>query len=171
MPFLLPILLFAAAANPYDIVIRNGRIIDGTGSPCVVLPWRRRNPTTRMHAVIANSDTVAEFIRRASSPEIRATARYNRRGTGIRCSFACDHSQPKVTGCAPTTYGMYPDSSQYGTGNECRTAKFRWRTKRNPNNTHTNIGAALSALSPAADPATISPSVGRPAAIAGDVVI
>ncbi len=33
MPFLLPILLFAAAANPYDIVIRNGRIIDGTGSP------------------------------------------------------------------------------------------------------------------------------------------
>ena len=33
MAFLLPILLFAAAANPYDIVIRNGRIIDGTGSP------------------------------------------------------------------------------------------------------------------------------------------
>ena len=33
MTFLLPILLFAAAANPYDIVIRNGRIIDGTGSP------------------------------------------------------------------------------------------------------------------------------------------
>jgi dihydroorotase/N-acyl-D-amino-acid deacylase len=33
MPFLLSILLFAAAANPYDIVIRNGRIIDGTGSP------------------------------------------------------------------------------------------------------------------------------------------
>src|SRR5271157_4248173 len=33
MPFLLPILLFAAAANPYDVVIRNGRIIDGTGSP------------------------------------------------------------------------------------------------------------------------------------------
>ncbi|HEX3745472.1 MAG TPA: D-aminoacylase [Bryobacteraceae bacterium] len=33
MPFLLPILLFAAAANPYDVVVRNGRIIDGTGSP------------------------------------------------------------------------------------------------------------------------------------------
>jgi N-acyl-D-amino-acid deacylase len=33
MPFLLPVLLFAAAANPYDVVIRNGRIIDGTGSP------------------------------------------------------------------------------------------------------------------------------------------
>src|ERR1039458_1166958 len=33
MTFLLPILLFAAAANPYDMVIRNGRIIDGTGSP------------------------------------------------------------------------------------------------------------------------------------------
>jgi len=33
MPFLLPILLFAAAANPYDIVIRNGHIVDGTGSP------------------------------------------------------------------------------------------------------------------------------------------
>src|SRR5437763_2676172 len=33
MPILLPILLFAAAAAPYDIVIRNGRVIDGTGSP------------------------------------------------------------------------------------------------------------------------------------------
>jgi N-acyl-D-amino-acid deacylase len=33
MPLLLPLLLFAAVASPYDIVIRNGRIIDGTGSP------------------------------------------------------------------------------------------------------------------------------------------
>ena len=34
MPFLLPVLLFAAAAtSPYDIVIRNARIVDGTGSP------------------------------------------------------------------------------------------------------------------------------------------
>jgi dihydroorotase/N-acyl-D-amino-acid deacylase len=34
MPFLLPVLLFAAAVGgPYDIVIRDGRIIDGTGSP------------------------------------------------------------------------------------------------------------------------------------------
>ncbi len=37
MPFLLPLLLLAAAANPaptpFDLVIRNGRIIDGTGSP------------------------------------------------------------------------------------------------------------------------------------------
>src|ERR1019366_7634552 len=34
MPFLLPVLLFAAAASgPYDIVIRNGHIVDGTGSP------------------------------------------------------------------------------------------------------------------------------------------
>ena len=33
MPFLLPILLFAAAATPYDVVIRNGHVIDGTGSP------------------------------------------------------------------------------------------------------------------------------------------
>jgi N-acyl-D-amino-acid deacylase len=33
MRLLLPILLFAAAANPYDVVIRNGRIVDGTGSP------------------------------------------------------------------------------------------------------------------------------------------
>src|ERR1035441_9331720 len=32
MPILLPILLFAAAA-PYDLVIRNGHVIDGTGSP------------------------------------------------------------------------------------------------------------------------------------------
>jgi len=31
--FLLPTLFFAAAANPYDVVIRNGRIVDGTGSP------------------------------------------------------------------------------------------------------------------------------------------
>ena len=31
LPFAL--LLFAAASNPYDIVIRNGHIIDGTGSP------------------------------------------------------------------------------------------------------------------------------------------
>ena len=33
MPILLPILLFAAAAAPYDVVIRNGHVIDGTGSP------------------------------------------------------------------------------------------------------------------------------------------
>ena len=37
MPFLLPLFLLAAAANPaptpYDLVIHNGRIIDGTGSP------------------------------------------------------------------------------------------------------------------------------------------
>jgi len=33
MPILLPVLLFAAALNPYDLVIRKGRIIDGTGSP------------------------------------------------------------------------------------------------------------------------------------------
>jgi N-acyl-D-amino-acid deacylase len=33
MPLLLPVLLFAAAIQPYDLVIRNGHIIDGTGSP------------------------------------------------------------------------------------------------------------------------------------------
>jgi N-acyl-D-amino-acid deacylase len=33
MHLLASLLLFAAAANPYDIVIRNGHIIDGTGSP------------------------------------------------------------------------------------------------------------------------------------------
>ena len=33
MPALLPVLLFAAALQPYDLVIRNGHIIDGTGSP------------------------------------------------------------------------------------------------------------------------------------------
>ena len=33
MPLLLPILLFASAVTPYDLVIRNGRVIDGTGSP------------------------------------------------------------------------------------------------------------------------------------------
>ncbi len=34
MPLLLPLLLFATAAiQPYDLVVRNGHIIDGTGSP------------------------------------------------------------------------------------------------------------------------------------------
>jgi len=33
MPILLPVLLFAAAVTPYDVVIRNGHVIDGTGSP------------------------------------------------------------------------------------------------------------------------------------------
>ncbi len=33
MPILLPVLLFAAAAAPYDVVIRTGHVIDGTGSP------------------------------------------------------------------------------------------------------------------------------------------
>ncbi|MGD0776015.1 MAG: D-aminoacylase [Candidatus Solibacter sp.] len=33
MPILLPILLLAAAATPYDVVVRNGHVIDGTGSP------------------------------------------------------------------------------------------------------------------------------------------
>jgi N-acyl-D-amino-acid deacylase len=33
MPILLPVLWLAAALNPYDLVIHNGRIIDGTGSP------------------------------------------------------------------------------------------------------------------------------------------
>ena len=33
MPLLLPVLLLAAASSPYDLVIRNGRIVDGTGSP------------------------------------------------------------------------------------------------------------------------------------------
>ncbi len=34
MPGLLPLLLFAAAAvQPYDVVIRNGHIVDGSGSP------------------------------------------------------------------------------------------------------------------------------------------
>src|ERR1700730_5870304 len=33
MPALLPLLLFATVLPPYDLVIRNGHIIDGTGSP------------------------------------------------------------------------------------------------------------------------------------------
>ena len=33
MPLILALLLFAAATQPYDIVIRNGHVIDGTGSP------------------------------------------------------------------------------------------------------------------------------------------
>ena len=33
MLLLAPLLLFAAASGPYDVVIRNGHIVDGTGSP------------------------------------------------------------------------------------------------------------------------------------------
>lgn len=33
MPLLVSLLLFASAVTPYDVVIRNGHIIDGTGSP------------------------------------------------------------------------------------------------------------------------------------------
>jgi len=33
MPALIPLLLLAAAVQPYDLVIRNGHVIDGTGSP------------------------------------------------------------------------------------------------------------------------------------------
>jgi N-acyl-D-amino-acid deacylase len=33
MQILVPLLLFAAAGQPYDVVIRNGHIFDGTGSP------------------------------------------------------------------------------------------------------------------------------------------
>src|SRR5205823_12447936 len=33
MPILLPLLLFAATAAPYDVVVRNGHVMDGTGSP------------------------------------------------------------------------------------------------------------------------------------------
>jgi len=33
MQILIPVLLFAAALQPYDIVIRNGHIVDGAGSP------------------------------------------------------------------------------------------------------------------------------------------
>jgi len=33
MPILLPVLLFAATVAPYEVVIRNGHVIDGTGSP------------------------------------------------------------------------------------------------------------------------------------------
>jgi N-acyl-D-amino-acid deacylase len=33
MPLLLPLALLAAALQPYDVVIHNGRIVDGTGSP------------------------------------------------------------------------------------------------------------------------------------------
>jgi len=33
MTFLVPLLLFAASSQPYDTVIRNGHIVDGTGSP------------------------------------------------------------------------------------------------------------------------------------------
>jgi dihydroorotase/N-acyl-D-amino-acid deacylase len=33
MPLLLPLVLLATAIQPYDVIIRNGRIVDGTGSP------------------------------------------------------------------------------------------------------------------------------------------
>jgi len=38
-----PLLLFAAAAQPYDVVIRNGRIVDGTGSPWYTADLAVRN--------------------------------------------------------------------------------------------------------------------------------
>jgi dihydroorotase/N-acyl-D-amino-acid deacylase len=43
MPALLPVLLFAAALQPYDLVIRNGHIIDGTGSPWYAADLAIRN--------------------------------------------------------------------------------------------------------------------------------
>ena len=43
MPILLPVLLFAAATAPYNLVIRNGHVIDGTGSPWYGIPRRLKN--------------------------------------------------------------------------------------------------------------------------------
>jgi dihydroorotase/N-acyl-D-amino-acid deacylase len=43
MPALLPVLLFAAALQPYDLVIRNGHIVDGTGSPWYAADLAIRN--------------------------------------------------------------------------------------------------------------------------------
>src|SRR5579872_7473090 len=43
MPVLLPVLLFAAALQPYDLVIRNGHIVDGTGSPWYAADLAIRN--------------------------------------------------------------------------------------------------------------------------------
>lgn len=48
MPILLPLLLFAAATQPYDLVIRNGRIVDGTGSP-----WYRGDVAVRSGKIAA----------------------------------------------------------------------------------------------------------------------
>src|SRR5579871_833615 len=43
MAILVPLLLFAAAASPYDLVIRNGHIVDGTGSPWYAADLAIRN--------------------------------------------------------------------------------------------------------------------------------
>jgi len=63
MPFLLPVLLLAAAAaSPYDIVIRNARIVDGTA--------RRGTPATSAFAAAASPP---------SQPSGRSRAPHHRR--------------------------------------------------------------------------------------------
>ena len=59
MPLLLPALLFAAALNPYDLVIRNGRIIDGTGSP-----WYSADVAIRAGKVAAIGNLAGASARR-----------------------------------------------------------------------------------------------------------
>src|SRR5580698_8779731 len=54
---LLPALLFAA--DPYDVVIRNGRIVDGTGSP-----WYRGD-------IAVHGDTIVRIAPRIDAPATR----------------------------------------------------------------------------------------------------
>ena len=48
MALLLPILLLAAATSPYDIVIRNGHIVECNQEACDYLGYRRDELLTMM---------------------------------------------------------------------------------------------------------------------------
>ncbi|HLK48298.1 MAG TPA: hypothetical protein VKT49_09195, partial [Bryobacteraceae bacterium] len=56
---LAPLLLFAAASAPYDLVIRNGHVIDGTGSP-----WYAGDIAIRGGRIAAIGDLAGASTRR-----------------------------------------------------------------------------------------------------------
>src|SRR5258705_10735455 len=60
MQFLVPILLGAAGASPYALVIRNGRIVDGTGSP-----WYAGDIAIRAGKIAAVGNLAAAPARRS----------------------------------------------------------------------------------------------------------
>src|SRR5437763_16519140 len=54
-----PLLLFAAAGGPYDLVIKNGHIIDGTGSP-----WYAADVAIRNGHIAAIGDLASATARK-----------------------------------------------------------------------------------------------------------
>jgi len=60
MPILLPVVLLAAAVQPYDVVIRNGRVVDGTGSP-----WYAADVAIREGKIAAIGKVSSSLARRA----------------------------------------------------------------------------------------------------------